>query len=118
MDSVRITMKGTGSINFYFESQLATSKFATPDDAWGFHGDTVTPKSETVDQVYSFPTSHFWANAGAPELGGVTWDQVKNKVSTFGIELNTDSDDNGDFADIEIDKIEFVSKDTTFALPF
>jgi hypothetical protein len=116
LDSIKITMSGDGSVLFYLESQAVKSKFATPDDAWGYHGFTRDLTSAT-DQVYSIPVSELKTNPGATEASSVTWDQAKTAISGFAIELNTDSPSLGDFLDLSIDKIEFVFRDST-VVPF
>jgi hypothetical protein len=112
MDSIRITAKGTGEIMFFFESYAVKHFFTNSADAWGYHGAAITLSA--LDKTYSISVKDLALTN--PDIQPViSWDAAKTAISGFAIELNTEKDN---YADLEIDKIEFVSQDTTFALPF
>jgi hypothetical protein len=107
VDSIRFKMSGIGSIYFYFESKAVVGKFPTPDDAYGFHGDTMSFGADTTSRYFSFSVKNF--KTFSPEAASVTWDVAKTNISGFNIEVNTENDD---FAELNIDKIELVCHDT------
>jgi len=115
LDSVRIKMRGIGSILFFFESRAVKNKFLSPDEAWGFHGDSLNFGDVMADTAsyYSFSVKNF--KTFSTEAATVSWDEAKTGISSFVFELNTESDDR---LEIEIDKIEFVGLDTNAVFPF
>ena len=115
LDSVRIRMRGMGSVLFFFESKAVKEEFTNPDDAWGFHGDSLVFGEVMADNLssYSFAASEFITTSA--EAATVSWADASKNISAFVIELDTEHDDR---LEIEIDKIEFVGLDTTVVFPF
>jgi len=115
MDTVKITMRGAGAGIFFFQSQAVTAKFASPGDAYGFHGFAVKfpdtmPATATT---YAFAVKDFVTSS--PEAQSVPWSTASHAISTFAIEVDAENDDN---LEIEVKKIEFVGIDTTNVFPF
>lgn len=115
IDSVRIQMRGMGAVLFFFESKAVKEMFPNPDDAWGFHGDSIVFGEVMADHdsTYSFAASDFITTSA--EAATVSWADASKNISAFVVELDTEHDDR---LEIEIDKIEFVGLDTTVAFPF
>ena len=115
LDSIRIKMRGTGSVLFFFESKAVKEKFPIQDEAWGFHGDSLVFGDVMADNTsyYSFSVDNFITTS--PEAATVSWADASKKISAFVLELDTEHDDR---LEIEIDKIEFFGLDTTVVFPF
>jgi hypothetical protein len=115
LDSVRITMRGKGAALFFLESKAVKDKFPSPDEAWGYHGfsENFGETMANSPSSYSYSVKDF--KTTSPEAATVTWDDAKNEISAFVVEVDTELDD---WVEIEIDKIEFVGLDTTVAFPF
>ncbi len=114
LDSVRLTMRGMGAAIFFFESKAVKQKFATPDDAYGFHGFSYDFGADmTSVSTHTYSVNEFAATSN--EAKQVTWAEASTALSAFVFELDSEKDNR---LEIEIDKIEFIGLDTTVAFPF
>lgn len=106
-----VSIKGSiqGSVIMFFEYKVDTTDAAFEDGIWGYHalhieGNVDSPKD--IDNTYEI--SMFKPVKGTPiETYGKSWDTVKNAVSSFVIELDTEAASGGDFSIIKLDDLKF-----------